>query len=144
MIRTGLRINPKKITVKADGDTKKFTSTAPRVEDALKEADVQLDRDDEVSRGRSALVSEGDTLDVTRIEMIDKIQGPPRWDGPDLLLRQTSFRALSEPRLFREPDGSVADGALRVRFGEVEARGIALTPAGRDLYDRAVAEADRR
>lgn len=72
------------------------------------------------------------------IEMIDRIQGPPRWEGPDVLLRQTSFRALSEPRRFREADGSVGSGSLRVRFGEVEARGIALTRAGRDLYDRAL------
>jgi uncharacterized glyoxalase superfamily metalloenzyme YdcJ len=78
------------------------------------------------------------------IEMIDRIQGPPRWEGPDLLLRQTSFRALSEPRAFREPDGSVSRGALRVRFGEVEARGIALTASGRALYDRLVVEVDRR
>ena len=78
------------------------------------------------------------------IEMIDAIQGPPRWDGPDVLLRQTSFRALAEPRRFREPDGSVSTGALRVRFGEVEARGIALTPAGRDHYDSMLAEVDRR
>ena len=40
------------------------------------------------------------------IEMIDAIQGPPRWDGPDVLLRQTSFRALAEPRTFRRIDGS--------------------------------------
>ena len=78
------------------------------------------------------------------IEMIDQIQGPPRWDGPDVLLRQTSFRALAEPRAFREPDGSVAPGTLRVRFGEVEARGVALTPAGRDLYDQLMTEVDRR
>lgn len=77
------------------------------------------------------------------IEMIDRIQGPPRWEGPDVLLRQTSFRALAEPRRFREPDGSVTEGTLRVRFGEVESRGVALTPAGRELYDAAVAEADR-
>ncbi|GGV28936.1 hypothetical protein GCM10010277_11430 [Streptomyces longisporoflavus] len=70
------------------------------------------------------------------IEMIDTIQGPPGWQGPDLLLRQTSFRALAEPRAQRRPDGSITRGALRVRFGEVEARGIALTPAGRALYDR--------
>ncbi|MEU5998786.1 DUF1338 family protein [Streptomyces sp. NPDC047197] len=70
------------------------------------------------------------------IEMIDTIQGPPAWKGPDLLLRQTSFRALAEPRALRQADGSVTRGALRVRFGEVEARGIALTPAGRALYDR--------
>lgn len=69
------------------------------------------------------------------IAMIDRIQGPPRWDGPTVLLRQTSFRALAEPRRFALPDGSVTDGELRVRFGEVEARGIALTPSGRELYD---------
>jgi uncharacterized glyoxalase superfamily metalloenzyme YdcJ len=78
------------------------------------------------------------------IEMIDTIQGPPRWEGPDVLLRQTSFRALAEPRAMREPDGTVATGALRVRFGEVEARGVALTPAGRELYDALLAEIDVR
>jgi uncharacterized glyoxalase superfamily metalloenzyme YdcJ len=78
------------------------------------------------------------------ITMIDEIQGPPRWEGPDVLLRQTSFRALAEDRLFRYPDGSVRTGSLRVRFGEVEQRGIALTARGRDLYDRLVAEVDRR
>lgn len=76
------------------------------------------------------------------LTMIDKIQGPPRWHGPDVLLRQTSFRALAERRSFREPDGSVTSGSLRVRFGEVEARGIALTPAGRTLYDGLIATAD--
>jgi uncharacterized glyoxalase superfamily metalloenzyme YdcJ len=69
------------------------------------------------------------------IEMIDKIQGPPRWAGPDVLLRQTSFKALAEPRRFIEADGSLATGSLRVRFGEVEARGIALTRRGREVYD---------
>ncbi|MFG2401198.1 2-oxoadipate dioxygenase/decarboxylase [Streptomyces lydicus] len=78
------------------------------------------------------------------ITMIDRIQGPPRWDGPDVLLRQTSFRALAEPRAFREPDGSVTPGSLRVRFGEVEARGVALTRAGRARYDHLMAETDRR
>jgi uncharacterized glyoxalase superfamily metalloenzyme YdcJ len=78
------------------------------------------------------------------VRMIDEIQGPPRWHGPDVLLRQTSFRALAEPRAFREADGQITQGELRVRFGEVEARGIALTPRGRDLYDRLVAEVDRR
>ncbi|WP_104190648.1 VOC family protein [Cryobacterium sp. Y82] len=76
------------------------------------------------------------------IEMISEIQGPPAWEGPDVLLRQTSFRALAETRSFRQSDGSVREGHLRVRFGEVEARGLALTPAGRDLYDRLVAEVD--
>ncbi len=69
------------------------------------------------------------------IEMIDAIQGPPAWEGPDVLLRQTSFRALAEPRPMRLPDGTVTTGSLRVRFGEVEARGVALTRRGRALYD---------
>lgn len=74
------------------------------------------------------------------ITMIDDVQGPPAWEGPDVLLRQTSFRALDEPRAFREPDGRLTTDALRVRFGEVEARGIALTRTGRARYDAAVAE----
>ena len=84
------------------------------------------------------------SMQARGIEMIDEIQGPPRWEGPDVLLRQTSFRALAEPRTFRDADGTVSSGTLRVRFGEVEARGIALTPAGRDRYDELVAAVDRR
>lgn len=72
------------------------------------------------------------------IEMLDEIQGPPAWDGPDVLLRQTSFRALAERRLFRTSDGLVEQGELRVRFGEVEQRGIALTAAGLRIHERAM------
>ncbi|MGP5396552.1 2-oxoadipate dioxygenase/decarboxylase [Arthrobacter rhombi] len=78
------------------------------------------------------------------IKMIDAIQGPPRWNGPDVLLRQTSFRALDEERTFRFADGSEGQGKLRVRFGEVEQRGVALTRKGRDLYEEMNAEIDRR
>lgn len=77
------------------------------------------------------------------ITMIDEIQGPPDWEGPDVLLRQTSFRALDETRQFRFPDGSTGPGSLRVRFGEVEQRGIALTPQGRALYDSLLSEVDQ-
>jgi uncharacterized glyoxalase superfamily metalloenzyme YdcJ len=75
------------------------------------------------------------------ITMIDHIQGPPPGSGPQVLLRQTSFRALAEPRRFRSGD-TVTDGTLRVRFGEVEQRGVALTVAGRQRYDAAMAGAD--
>lgn len=84
------------------------------------------------------------SMEQRGITMIDEIQGPPAWDGPDILLRQTSFRALDEERMFKFADGSTGPGALRVRFGEVEQRGIALTPEGRDLYDSMVAETDQR
>jgi uncharacterized glyoxalase superfamily metalloenzyme YdcJ len=76
------------------------------------------------------------------ITMIDAIQGPPRCSGPDVLLRQTSFRALAEPRCFRDDDGAVSDGTLRVRFGEVESRGVSLTPEGRQRYDAAMGTDD--
>lgn len=83
-------------------------------------------------------------MEAQGITMIDAIQGPPRWEGPDVLLRQTSFRALAEPRAFKEADGTIGSGDLRVRFGEVEARGIALTRGGRDRYDRMVKMVDER
>jgi uncharacterized glyoxalase superfamily metalloenzyme YdcJ len=76
------------------------------------------------------------------IVMTGEIQGPPRWAGPDVLLRQTSFRALGEPRWFRDSEGTVTEGSLRVRFGEVESRGVALTPKGREQYDAAMSSAD--
>lgn len=82
------------------------------------------------------------SMSVRGIEMIDAIQGPPAWNGPDVLLRQTSFRALAEPRRFREDDGAITTSSLRVRFGEVEARGIALTPAGRQRYDEVTVAVD--
>ncbi|GAB2472207.1 VOC family protein [Promicromonospora xylanilytica] len=81
-------------------------------------------------------------MEARGITMIDAIQGPPRWEGPDVLLRQTSFRALAEPRTFRTAEGEVVRDSLRVRFGEVEARGIALTREGRAAYDAAVLEID--
>ena len=83
-------------------------------------------------------------MEARGITMIDEIQGPPDWEGPDVLLRQTSFKALAEERQFRHTDGTVRKGSLRVRFGEVEQRGVALTAKGRDLYDRMVAETDIR
>jgi uncharacterized glyoxalase superfamily metalloenzyme YdcJ len=59
-----------------------------------------------------------------------------------VLLRQTSFRALAEPRRFRDADGTISDGTLRVRFGEVESRGVALTRKGRERYDAAMTSPD--
>ncbi|APT82070.1 hypothetical protein CAMM_03765 [Corynebacterium ammoniagenes DSM 20306] len=85
-----------------------------------------------------------DRMEARGITMIDEIQGPPDWDGPDILLRQTSFRALDEERTFKFADGTVGPGALRVRFGEVEQRGIALTPRGRELYDSMNTEVDEK
>ncbi len=73
------------------------------------------------------------------VEMIEKIQGPLPWAGPDVLLRQTSFRALDETRNVITEDG-VTERMVRVRFGEVEQRGLALTPQGRAKVDGAAGD----
>lgn len=59
------------------------------------------------------------------------IEGPPPRHCP-ILLRQTSFKALKEPVQFKDSDHISAHTA---RFGEIEQRGIALTPRGRERYD---------
>ncbi|MBW9401522.1 VOC family protein [Leclercia sp. EC_58] len=85
------------------------------------------------------------TLDIDRVQALMPeygiepkmlIEGPPRREMP-LLLRQTSFKALEEPVLF----AGEARGTHTARFGEIEQRGVALTPKGRELYDRLLAEA---
>ena len=66
------------------------------------------------------------------------IEGPARREA-DILLRQTSFKALSEAVLFNGEAGSHT-----ARFGEIEQRGVALKPAGRKLYDQCLANTRAR
>ncbi len=79
------------------------------------------------------------TLDIDRVQALMPeygispkavVEGPPRRNCP-ILLRQTSFKALSEAVSFEGVEGSHT-----ARFGEIEARGQALTPKGRALYDQ--------
>lgn len=88
------------------------------------------------------------TLDIDRVQELMPargiapkavIEGPPTRRCP-ILLRQTSFKALEEPVSFRQGEVWVA-GHHTARFGEIEQRGIALTPRGRALYDRLLTEA---
>ncbi|MCX8281785.1 VOC family protein [Phyllobacterium sp. 0TCS1.6C] len=67
------------------------------------------------------------------------IEGPPSRTCP-ILLRQTSFKALEEQVSFRNATGEWEKGSHTARFGEIEQRGIALTPKGRALYDRLLTE----
>lgn len=66
------------------------------------------------------------------------VEGPPTRRCP-ILLRQTSFKALEEAVDFRQGDGW-ATGSHTARFGEIEQRGVALTPRGRALYDKLLAD----
>ena len=70
----------------------------------------------------------------------DFTEGPSE-DTP-VLLRQDAYKALTEPVTFRNADGSVVNAVHTARFGEIEQRFYATTPAGRALYDRCLAEAD--
>lgn len=66
------------------------------------------------------------------------IEGPPKRQVP-ILLRQTAFKALEEQVSFKGEAG-----AHTARFGEIEQRGVALTPKGRALYDKLLAEVRAR
>ncbi|PLB48788.1 DUF1338 domain protein [Aspergillus steynii IBT 23096] len=102
------------------------------------------------------------TLDITAVQSAMKaagmaaksqIEGPPPRKCP-ILLRQTSFLALEEPvqlwqsklpgtgsdlngdlQMF-DPKATLIQGSHKARFGEIEQRGAAVTPKGRDLYDK--------
>ncbi len=87
-------------------------------------------------------------IDAVQAEMLARgikaktvVEGPPLREVP-ILLRQTSFQALQEAILFRSAEG-VVEGAHTARFGEIEQRGFALTPRGRELYDAIIAEVDQ-
>ncbi|WP_201593576.1 VOC family protein [Psychrobacter sp. Pi2-51] len=68
------------------------------------------------------------------------IEGPPKRDCP-ILLRQTSFKALEEAVSFKNSEGEYEQGCHTARFGEIEQRGVALTPTGRALYDKLLSQA---
>ena len=84
-------------------------------------------------------------IDAAQAEMLAQglpakaiVEGPPRRACP-ILLRQTAFKALNEAIRF-PADGGWHAGQHTARFGEIEQRGVALTPKGRALYDRLLAE----
>jgi uncharacterized glyoxalase superfamily metalloenzyme YdcJ len=70
----------------------------------------------------------------------DFTEGPSE-DVP-VLLRQDAYKALTEPVVFRNPDGTSVNAVHTARFGEIEQRGYATTLAGRALYDECLATAD--
>ncbi len=70
----------------------------------------------------------------------DFTEGPPA-DTP-ILLRQDSYKALTEPVTFVEADGSTTAAVHTARFGEIEQRFYATTPEGRKLYDECLANAE--
>ncbi|CAI7622751.1 unnamed protein product [Penicillium discolor] len=97
------------------------------------------------------------TLDITAVHLAmkragmaakDAIEGPPARECP-ILLRQTSFLALEEAVQFRSMDThglqkSMVEASHKARFGEIEERGAAVTPKGRELYDKLLRESKKQ
>lgn len=84
-------------------------------------------------------------IDAVQVGMVQRgitpkavVEGPPTRKCP-ILLRQTSFKALEEAVDFKSGEGW-QPGRHTARFGEIEQRGVALTPKGRALYDRLLTE----
>lgn len=82
------------------------------------------------------------TLDIDKVQVSmearnippkDNIEGPPARKCP-ILLRQTSFKALTEKVTFKDNVKHEEMGEHKARFGEIEQRGAALTQKGLDLY----------
>ena len=74
------------------------------------------------------------------VQAKSSIEGPPKRKCP-ILLRQTAFNAIEEAVVFPSDAGGRALGTHTARFGEIEARGAALTPKGHALYDSLLAKA---
>ncbi|GAO18697.1 hypothetical protein UVI_02053030 [Ustilaginoidea virens] len=82
-----------------------------------------------------------DAMETKGLAVKERIEGPPPRKCP-ILLRQTSFLAIEEPINFRTTEAAqMVQGSHRARFGEIEERGAAVTPAGRRLYDALLSEA---
>jgi uncharacterized glyoxalase superfamily metalloenzyme YdcJ len=75
-----------------------------------------------------------DRMKAEGLAVKERIEGPPPRRCP-ILLRQTSFLALEEQISFPTSGEELVIGSHKARFGEIEARGAAVTPAGRQLYD---------
>ena len=86
---------------------------AVELTDRLKQADLQLSK-------------------LAHAGFKDFTEGPPG-DTP-ILLRQDAYKALTEPVTFQQPDGSTVKAAHTARFGEIEQRFYATTPAGREDF----------
>lgn len=70
----------------------------------------------------------------------DLTEGPSQ-DTP-VLLRQDSYKALTEPVEFTNTDGTKLKTTHTARFGEIEQRFYATTTKGRGIYDAALESAE--
>ncbi len=120
-----------------------FKHLAPETIDGFEPGEVHAGAIDELAGALVARFREPD-LDLSTLDhngFKDHTEGPA--SGTPVLLRQDAYKALTEPVVFVEDDGTRTETEHTARFGEIEQRFYATTPAGRALYDRCLAEADR-
>jgi uncharacterized glyoxalase superfamily metalloenzyme YdcJ len=110
--------------------------------DALTAAELPVGAREAVVNGLAARLQQDDLRlgSYRHAGFKDSTEGPAV--GTPVLLRQDSYKALTEPVEFVNADGSSVAGSHTARFGEIEQRFYATTPKGRELYDRCLAAAD--
>lgn len=110
--------------------------------EAFKPAEVAPEEIQSLAERLARRLTEAD-LDLSKLKHAgfkDFTEGPAT--GTPVLLRQDSYKALTEPVTFRQPDGTTIDSVHTARFGEIEQRFYGTTPTGRALYDRCLADAE--
>lgn len=112
-------------------DIARFDHAAPSAADIARIANALADRLTQPDLDLSAHKHAG---------FKESTEGPSE-DTP-ILLRQDAYKALTEPVLFTNADGSETPTVHTARFGEIEQRGYATTPRGRTLYDACLADAE--
>lgn len=129
---------PKPITIVADGQTRKVTTAAPTVRDALIEAGIKLDGDDRISATRQTRVSKGMTITVTRISVRRITETVaiafPTEEQPDATLYKgetKTLRAGVKGSARQTVETVLANGALEKRT--VLARTVLKEPVARIL-----------
>ncbi|MDO9379218.1 MAG: ubiquitin-like domain-containing protein [Nocardioidaceae bacterium] len=108
---------PSAMKVKVDGATRQLSSTGPTVGDALRDAGITVDADDEVRPAASKPVAQGATITVTRIET----QTKTRTDDVDYETRVREDDELDEGETEVVREG--VDGQEKVTYRVVLADG---------------------
>lgn len=136
-----------RLSVRGDRDylTLTFKHLSAAQIETLRHAPLAPDAIERIVDALAARLKQSD-VDLTRLKhsgFKDFTEGPSE-DTP-VLLRQDAYKALTEPVEFTADDGAVAPALHTARFGEIEQRFYATTPAGRALYDECLnaAEAEK-
>ncbi len=66
--------HPKDLTVKVGKEKKKLTTAAPTAAKVVEEAGVELGENDRIAGGADAWVSEGETVEVKKVEMVHDVE----------------------------------------------------------------------